>query len=271
MTDEDDALVSVHGVSVRFGRVVALDGIDLRIRADDFVGIVGPSGAGKTTLLRTVLGLQRPSAGRVERRRDLRTGYVPQVGSVDLTFPLSVAECVLLARARQRDLPWATRSERTRVDELLERLGLGGMADRHLRDLSGGQLQRVFIVRALMAEPDLLVLDEPTSGIDVSTRHEVLHLLDQLHRSGPAIVLATHDLNGLAAHLPHIVCVSGRVVGDGAPVDVLTPPVLEATFGAPFEVLVHAGLPVVVDRRLGAVGHQHPHQHQHPHVEGIAP
>jgi zinc/manganese transport system ATP-binding protein len=257
MNLEATSLISVEGLTVRYGRRAAVADVDLTIEADDFVGVVGPSGAGKTTLLRAILGLARPSAGRVHRHRRLRMGYVPQAGSVDLSFPLTVSECVLLARARQRNLPWPTSDERDRIDGLLERLGLAGMADRHLRDLSGGQLQRVLIARALLADPQLLVLDEPTSGIDVSTRHEVLHLLAQLHESGPAIVLATHDLNGLAAHLPHIVCLNRRVVGDGAPVEVLTAPVLEATFGAPFEVLVHAGLPVVVDRRLGTVGHRH--------------
>ena len=257
MSSASEVLVSVEGLTVRYGRDTALSGVDLAVRSDDFVGLVGPSGAGKTSLLRALLGLVRPTTGRVERRRGLSAGYVPQVGSIDLSFPLTVTECVLLARARQRNLPWATPGERAELDELLGQLGIGKLRDRHLRDLSGGELQRVFIARALLSDPDLLVLDEPTSGVDVSTRHEVLHLLDRLHRSGPAIVLATHDLNGLAAHLPRIVCLNRRVVGEGAPVDVLGPEVLEATFGAPFDVLVHAGLPVVVDRRLGVVGHDH--------------
>jgi ABC-type Mn2+/Zn2+ transport system ATPase subunit len=101
------------------------------------------------------------------------------------------------------------------------------------------------------------VLDEPTSGVDVTARHEVLHLLAELHRDGPAIVLATHDLNGLAAHLPRLVCLQGRVVATGTPQEVLVPEVLEATYGAPFEVLAHAGIPVVVDRGLGVPGHRH--------------
>lgn len=257
MSPTGEALVVVSDLVVRFGRTRALDGVDLTVTDDDFLGIVGPSGAGKTSLLRAVLGLQRPTSGRVERRTGLRVGYVPQIGAIDMTFPLTVAECVLLARATSRNLPWPTRHERSDVDDLLETLGLAGMADRHLRELSGGQLQRVFIARALMGDPELLVLDEPTSGIDIRTRHEVLHLLARLHESGPAIVLATHDLNGLAAHLPRIVCLNQRIVGQGPPVEVLTPEVLEATFGAPLEVLVHAGLPVVVDRRLGVVGHRH--------------
>jgi len=257
MTASSRALVVVEAVSVRYGGTPAIDGIDLVLGDEDFVGIVGPSAAGKTTLLRAILGLQRPDTGRVERRPALRVGYVPQVRAVDPTFPLTVAECVLLARAARRNLPWATRSERTQVDELLDALGLSGLADRHLWSLSGGQLQRTFIARALLGDPQLLVLDEPTSGMDVRTRHEVLHLLARLHRSGPAIVLATHDLNGLAAHLPRLVCLNGRILGQGPPLEVLTPEVLEATFGAPLEVLVHAGLPVVVDRRLGDLGHDH--------------
>ncbi len=256
-TPPNTALVRLDGVGVRLGRSLVLQGIDLQIGPSDFVGIVGPSGAGKTTLLRAVLGLQRATVGSTERRAGLRIGYVPQIGTVDATFPLTVTECVLLAGARRRGLPWASATERSDAKRVLGRLGLGDLADRHLRELSGGQLQRVFIARALLGDPDLLVLDEPTSGIDVRTRHEMLHLLGELHVDGPAIVLATHDLNGMAAHLPDLICLNRTVVARGAPLDVLTPPVLEATYGASFEVLVHAGMPVVVDHGLGVPGHSH--------------
>jgi ABC-type Mn2+/Zn2+ transport system ATPase subunit len=100
----------------------------------------------------------------------------------------------------------------------------------------------------LLGEPHLLVLDEPTAGVDIKTRHEVLHLLADLNAGGLAIVLTTHDLNGIAAHLPRLVCLNRRVQGEGSPHEVLTPAVLERTFGAPMDVLVHAGLPLVVDR-----------------------
>jgi ABC-type Mn2+/Zn2+ transport system ATPase subunit len=141
---------------------------------------------------------------------------------------------------------------------VLGRLGLDdGLAGRHIRELSGGQQQRVFVARALLRRPDLLLLDEPTSGVDVRTRHEVLHLLGDLNADGLAIVLTTHDLNGIAAHLPHLVCLNTSVIGEGAPRDVLTPDVLERTYGAPMEVLEHGGMPVVVDvagPRLRSVG-----------------
>ena len=130
---------------------------------------------------------------------------------------------------------------------MLDRLGIGGLAERHIRELSGGQQQRMFLARALLRQPQLLLMDEPTSGVDVSTRHDVLHLLADLHEDGVAIVLTTHDLNGMAAHLPHLVCVTHRIVADGTPGKVITPDVLEQTFGARMEVLEHLGMRVVVD------------------------
>ena len=133
------------------------------------------------------------------------------------------------------------------MHEVLDRLGIGGLAERHIRQLSGGQQQRMFLARALLRQPQLLLMDEPTSGVDVSTRHDILHLLADLHEDGVAIVLTTHDLNGMAAHLPHLVCVNHRIVADGTPREVITPAVLEQTFGARMEVLEHLGMRVVVD------------------------
>ncbi|MEO7398358.1 MAG: ATP-binding cassette domain-containing protein, partial [Ilumatobacteraceae bacterium] len=155
--------------------------------------------------------------------------------------------CVLMARTSGRRLPWRSASERTEVAAVLCRLGIDSLVDRHIRELSGGQQQRVFIARAMLGRPDLLLMDEPTSGVDVTTRHEILHLLEDLHRQGLAIVLTTHDLNGMAAHLPHLICLNNEVIGVGSPNDVLTVDVLERTYGARMEVLQHAGMPVVLD------------------------
>jgi ABC-type Mn2+/Zn2+ transport system ATPase subunit len=150
---------------------------------------------------------------------------------------------------RHVSLPWASRAEKADALAVLERLGIGQLADRQIRQLSGGQQQRMFLARALYRRPQLLLLDEPTSGVDVSTRHDVLHLLADLHEDGVAIILTTHDLNGMAAHLPHLVCVNHRVIADGAPESVIRPEVLEQTFGARMEVLEHLGMRVVVDDR----------------------
>jgi ABC-type Mn2+/Zn2+ transport system ATPase subunit len=244
------ALIEVEQLTCGYGNAhpPALEAVDLRIEAGQFTGIVGPSGSGKTTLLRALLGSIDPTSGNVRRAPGLRLGYVPQVETVDWSFPITVGECVVMARTGGRRLPWPSARERRQVAAVLDRLGVGELVDRHIRQLSGGQQQRVFIARALLGEPDLIVLDEPTSGVDVATRHEVLHLLAELNHDGLAVALTTHDLNGMAAHLPHIVCLNRTVVASGAPSDVLTVDVLERTYGARMEVLQHAGLPVVIDR-----------------------
>lgn len=255
----DDAveLIRLDRVTCAYGVDPVLADVDLCVRADQFTGVVGPSGSGKTTLLRVLLGTARPISGSVQRRPGLRLGYVPQVDTVDWSFPVTVEECVVMARTRGRVLPWPSPQERAEVAEVLERLSIADLARRHIRRLSGGQQQRVFIARALLGRPQLLLMDEPTSGVDVNTRHEVLHLLAELHRGGLAIVLTTHDLNGIAAHLPHLVCLNTSVIGAGVPRDVLVPDVLERTFGARMEILEHLGMRIVVDGHAPHVGADH--------------
>lgn len=232
------------------GQPPVLDDVDLTVRRGDFIGVVGPSGAGKTTLLRLLLGTLQPNTGKATRTRGLRVGYVPQLESVDWNFPVTLAECVLMARP-QRRWPWASTEERFAVRDVLTRLGIAHLADRHIRALSGGQQQRMFLARSLLCSPDLLLLDEPTSGVDWNSRHEMLHLLGDLNADGMTIALTTHDLNGVAAHLPHLVALNGTVVAEGPPNEVITPRVLERTFGAPMDVLEHLGLPVVLEREAG--------------------
>jgi len=240
--------VVLSHVAAGYRGTPAIEAIGLTVEAGDFIGVVGPSGAGKTTLLHVLTGAVAPQAGSVARRAGLRIGYVPQVQSVDWTFPVTVSECVLMARAATRWRPWLRADDQRDAAELLDQLGLGGLADRHIRELSGGQQQRVFLARALLQQPDLLALDEPTSGVDLRTRHEVLHVLRDLNAGGLAILLTTHDLNGVAAHLPSLAFLNRRIVAAGAPNDVLTSDVLRRTYGAPLDVLVHAGMPVVIDR-----------------------
>jgi len=248
-----DCLVKIERATCAYAGVPVVVNADLEVSPGDFTGIVGPSGSGKTTLLRAVLGTVQPVAGTVRRRRGLAVGYVPQLETVDWNFPVTVSEAVLMARTKGRVLPWASPGERQEAGAVLERLGIADLGRRHLRELSGGQLQRVFIARALLRQPQLLLLDEPTSGVDVRTRHDVLHLLADLNAEGLAVVLTTHDLNGIAAHLPKLLCLNVSVAGIGAPRDVLTPEVLERVYGAPMDVLEHAGMPLVVDRTGGVV------------------
>lgn len=257
-------LVRLADVTASYGGDAVVRDVDLAIHGSDFVGIVGPSGSGKSTLLRILAGSHRPDHGTVTRARELTVGYVPQVDTVNWYFPVTVREVLLMSAPGRRIRPTALELEE--AEHLLGHLGLEGLADRHIRALSGGQQQRVFIARALMQKPQLLLLDEPTSGVDVHTRHEVLHLLHELHHDGYAIVVTTHDLNGIAAHLPTMVCLNGRVIASGSPNDVMTPEFLEETYGAPMEVLHHGGMPIVVEMAPElpplVVGSEPHHEHE---------
>lgn len=241
-----EPLIRCDALSVAYGSSFALENVTFHVRRGEFVGVVGPSGSGKTSLLRAVTGSVPAARGSVEVSAGTRIGYVPQVESVDWNFPITVAEVLTMTRTR-RLWPSITTQERDDMSSVLASLGLAGLEHRHIRELSGGQQQRVFVARAMFGKPDVLLLDEPTSGVDVRTRHEVLHLLHDLHDGGSTIVLTTHDLNGLASHLPRLVCLNREVIADGPPRETLIPEVLERTYGAPLHVLEHGGMPIVLD------------------------
>jgi len=243
----DSPLVVCEHVSCTYGNAPVVNDVYLKINRREFVGIVGPSGSGKTTLLKAIIGAQPVAHGSITIQPQLTIGYVPQVETVDWYFPVTVEEVIVMTRSKSSWWPRITKTESIAVREVLEKLGIADCAHRHIRELSGGQQQRVFLARAMFCQPDILVLDEPTAGVDVRTRHEILHLLADLHSEGLTILLTTHDLNGLAAHLPRLVCFNKTIIADGNPREVLTSQVLEATYGAPMEVLEHGGMPLVVD------------------------
>lgn len=251
-----DAATDLEDVAAGYGGTTVLSALDLRVERGELVGIVGPSGSGKTTLLRLLTGRAEQFRGRVEvlgypvrpGRPPAGVGYVPQLEGIDWDFPLTVEQVVLLGdAAASAVVPWFSRREKAAARAVLDRLGLGGLHRRRIRELSGGQQQRMFLARALHRHCELLLLDEPTSGVDLATRRDVLATLGDLNARGLTIVLTTHDLNFVASHLPRIVCLNGRVTADGDPNLVLTAASLERTYGAPMRVLRDRGRTVVVD------------------------
>jgi ABC-type Mn2+/Zn2+ transport system ATPase subunit len=163
---------------------------------------------------------------------------------------------VLMGRVRRSHIwPWPSRAEKAQVVEILAQLEIDHLAQRHIRDLSGGQQQRVFLARALVAQPDLLVLDEPTNGLDLRTAETILHLLADLNQNGLTILMTSHDLNAVAAHLPWVICLNKRVIAEGRPEQVFTVPVLNETYQGDMIVIRQDGLLLVQQRPHGHTYH----------------
>ncbi len=247
-------VVELKNVTCGYNGQPVLDDLSLSIMPGDFVGLLGPSGSGKTTLLRTILGAVPIMAGQVMvhgadiAHRKRHSGYVPQLETIDWNFPVTVEEVVMMGRTMSNVLfPWYKSQEQGLAHKMMERLGISHLARRHIRDLSGGQQQRVFLARALVGSPSLLLLDEPTSGVDIKTRDDAMHLLHDLNHQGVTIIMTTHEINAVAVHLPWIVCINGRKVAEGPPADVISPEVLKETYGAEMPVIRYQGMPLVAE------------------------
>lgn len=243
-------LVELNHVTFGFGAEPVLEDICLHLHPGQFAALVGPSGAGKTTLIRLLLGSLQPTSGEIcihgralNGRPTPHVAYVPQLETVDWNFPVTAEQVVQMGCVRRTSVwPWPSPDEQRRVRRVLDELEIGRLARQHIRDLSGGQQQRVFLARALIAEPDLLVLDEPTTGVDMRTSENVLHMLADLNRRGMTILMTTHDLNAAAAHLPWVICLNRRVIAQGAPEDVYTPETLNLTYRGDMLVIRQDGM-----------------------------
>jgi zinc transport system ATP-binding protein len=211
--------LALEHVSFTYGSgPLVLRDVSLAVEPGAFVAIAGPNGGGKTTLLRLVLGLERPTAGRV-RVETRRLGYLAQRAEAGVDAPLTVRELVGAGRAaRTRLLGPLAPKDRDAVREAIERVGLGRLADRRLRTLSGGQQQRAFIAKALAAEPELLVLDEPTTGVDAESQEAIAELLERLRSAlGMTILYVSHEFGAVERFVERVVLVRGEIVFDGPP------------------------------------------------------
>jgi len=231
---------------VHYDGVPALEGISLSIKQEDFLGVIGPNGGGKTTLLKVLLGLIKPSQGKVTVLGRLPTqarkfvGYVPQHSLFDHEFPISVWDVVLTGRCGQRGIFKRYSSEdRQLALQALETVEMLDFKDRQIGKLSGGEQQRVFIARALATEPKLLLLDEPTASVDAPMMTEFYELLERLkHRM--AIVLVTHDISAVSIYVDKIACLNRRLFYHDS--KEITAEELEAAYQCPIDLIAH-GVP----------------------------
>ena len=251
-----------------------IENVNLQIPEGRFLGLLGPSGSGKSTLIKLIAGLYEPWTGsvqfsatetmheydmRVDREdkndnsrhfyqssypdysssdrfdvNQLAIGYVPQIETVDWSFPVTVKEVVGMGVWDKSGVtPFLSRDNVIEIDRVLDSLGIHGheFGKRQIRELSGGEQQRVFLARALVRKPNILLLDEPISGVDHTTREKILKVLSSLNDMGMTIIMATHDIQGIARQLPWIVCMNKIVIAEGRPPDVLTDKNLLKTYG----------------------------------------
>lgn len=248
VSHEAPPVVSVQDVCVRYGDAQVLDHVRLDIHAGEFVGIVGPNGGGKSTLLKAALGLVPTTCGEarlfgepVSRFRDhARIGYVAQnVVHVDPRFPATAFEVALLGRAGRRGLfRRFTEEDRAITRRAMDEVGVLELADRRIGTLSGGERQRVFLARALASEPEALILDEPTTGVDPKAREDFYKLLDHLnHDHDMTMVLVSHDTQAIALSAHRLVAVNRAIVFDGDPHTFES----RGGFGAAYDIHLHHG------------------------------
>lgn len=253
--------LEVRGLSVAYDGRPALEGATLGVPRGAMLGIVGPNGGGKSTLIKAVLGLVPVDRGEVEilgrpvdRRVRRNVGYVPQREDVDWSFPVSAFDVVMMGRVPSLGLlKRPTYEDRKLVRGALRTVGMEDYAGNRIGDLSGGQQQRVFLARALAQEAELLLLDEPVSGVDAPSQHEIFDLLRQLQGEGKTVVVTTHDLSCVAERFDLALLLNRRVVALGAPDEVFTRELLNETYQSHLMLLDVGGRTVAVE--TGRHGH----------------
>jgi zinc transport system ATP-binding protein len=242
------SLIAAEHVCVRFGSEEVLHDVSLQVRTGEIVTILGPNGSGKSTLLRALLGIVQVAEGRILRQADLRIGYVPQRLTVDRTMPITV----------RRFLSLPVRVDDASAAEALARVGMAGLGAEQMTTLSGGQLQRVLLARALLGAPQLLMLDEPTQGLDQQGEAAFYQLIEEVRsQTGAAVLMISHDLHVVMAASDRVICLNGHVCCEGTPRVVSNAPEYRALFG------------LGTQGALALYRHEHDHEHRaedgHPH------
>ncbi|WP_118135425.1 metal ABC transporter ATP-binding protein [Oceanicella sp. SM1341] len=248
-------LLRAEGLSFRQGGRRILDDVNIDIAEGEIVTLVGPNGGGKTTLLRLLIGTLRPGSGRVIRRPGLRLGYTPQKMQIERTMPMRVGRFLSLSGGLKHGARAA----------VLDRVGATGLESAQLSDLSGGEMQRVLLARALLREPHLLILDEPTQGLDQPAEAAFYRLVSEIRAErGVAILLVSHDLHVVMGACDRVICLNGHVCCSGAPDHVTADPAYQRLFGS------RADFALYRHRHDHSHDHGHDHGHEHGHEHGDA-
>ncbi|SIS79808.1 zinc transport system ATP-binding protein [Phaeovulum vinaykumarii] len=243
-----ETLIAAEDLSVAYGGARVLQDVSLRIAPGEIVTIVGPNGSGKSTLVRALIGLTRPDGGKVMRAPGLRLGYVPQKLALDASLPLSVRRFLSLPR----------RVSDAAAEAALARTGVAGLSGRQIAGLSGGQLQRVMLARALLDRPQLLILDEPTTGLDQPATAAFYRLIEEVRgETGCSVLMVSHDLHVVMSASDRVICLNGHVCCEGTPRVISAAPEYRALFG------LGTGGALALYRHAHDHGHEHDHGHGH--------
>ena len=242
------SIITLRNVGVNYEQSIALEDVNLDIFEDDFIGIIGPNGGGKTSLVKAIMGVV-PHSGEIEfapalrRKNHLKIGYMPQVSQFDTRFPISIEEVVLSGLQSEKGFFGRyTHADRPRATELLKQMGIDQIASRPIGEVSGGQLQRALLCRAIIAEPKLLILDEPTNFVDNNFEREFYALVKQLHER-MAVMIVSHDVGTITSLVNAIICVNRHVHRHDS--NILTEEQL-LNYDCPIQVVSHGHIPHTV-------------------------
>ena len=244
--DASASPIHLHNVTLRFNGVSVLEEINAEIPAGERIAVVGPNGAGKTTLIKLIAGLIEPTKGEINifghgPGGHICIAYVPQRSQVDWDFPANVAEVVMMGRIHQIGFfHWPARADWAIVRDALESVGMQAYSDHRIGELSGGQQQRVFLAQALSQEAEVVLLDEPLTGLDIPSQEAILRILDDLHQAGVTVLTATHDLNLAAKHFDRVMLLNRRLISYGPATNALTQAALIQAYGNQVHMLPSA-------------------------------
>ena len=245
--DSSAPIVQAVGVTVRYNGGFALQDVSFDLAPGERIAVVGPNGAGKTTLFKVMVGMVHPSQGKVDvfghgPGGHICIAYVPQRSQVDWAFPVNVADVVMMGRVgKLGPLRWPKPSDWALVRQCLDVVGLAELAGRQINELSGGQQQRMFIARALAQEAELMLMDEPLTGLDLTAQEDTFRVLDDLRVRRVTVIIATHDLNLAAERFDRVMLLNHRIIGLGTAEQVFTPERLTAAFGGQLRLIETAG------------------------------